>query len=148
MSLIVTDQEFPTNTNQSTPNSQWNYQSSQSTDKGLEQSNLIDRLKIQNIQMFSRNVLIKKIDEFNQSKSGIYFQPSEETMNKNFLANDTFVAEVIAVWEECIYVKPWDIIYGNKLYVKGINVENITTSRISQYGIVDEKGGISWKLIN
>lgn len=103
---------------------------------------LSTKLKVENIVMVANFVLVKKIDEKAETKSGIILAP-DKTLNKNFLANDTFVGEVLAVWPECRFVKPGDIIYGNKFFVKGINIENITTQWVSPYGILEEKSGIA-----
>lgn len=122
--------------------SQWTVTKNRQGLSDRDRLDLSNKLKIENIKMVANFVLVKKIDEKAETKSGIILSP-DKTLNKNFLANDTFVGEVLAVWPECRFVKPWDIIYGNKFFVKGINIENITAQGVSPYGILEEKSGIA-----
>lgn len=122
--------------------SQWTATKNRQGLSDRDRLELSNKLKIENIFMVANFVLVKKIDEKAETKSGIILTP-DKTLNKNFLANDTFVGEVLAVWAECRFVKPGDIIYGNKFFVKGINIENITAQGVSPYGILEEKSGIA-----
>ena len=130
------------NTTDWTQISEWTAPKNKQGLSDRDRLDLSNKLKVENLKMVANFVLVKKIDEKAETKSGILLSP-DKTLNKNFLANDTFVGEVLATWPECRFVKPGDIIYGNKFFVKGINIENISIQWVSPYGILEEKSGIA-----
>lgn len=103
-------------------------------------------LEIENMQVLGINVLVQRIDEAETTASGIFLGASAEKDNKNFLANDTFLAKVLKVGEAVQMVKPGDLVYCNKFFVKWVNVKNIAGLKNSEYGLLEERGGIYAKI--